>query len=73
MLETKIDFDPGRANTVIIAPKDCAKRIGGTVRTLMPEEVTIDNTSIKAVEAYNLKRFKSSGKLWHPKGYGWAT
>jgi len=25
---------------------------------------------VKAVEAYNYKRFKSPGKPWHPKGYG---
>jgi L-ascorbate metabolism protein UlaG (beta-lactamase superfamily) len=60
-----------KANTVIIAPKDCAKRIGGPVRTLKPEEeIAIDNIVIKAVEAYNVKRFKPSGKPWHPKGYG---
>jgi len=60
-----------KTSTVIIAPKDCAKRIGGTVKTFKPEEaITIDNISIKAVEAYNVKRFKPSGKPWHPKGYG---
>lgn len=60
-----------KANTVIIAPKDCAKRIAGTVETLKPEEeITIDNINIKAVESYNVKRFKPSGKPWHPKGYG---
>jgi L-ascorbate metabolism protein UlaG (beta-lactamase superfamily) len=60
-----------KENTVIIAPKDCAKRIGGPVRTLKPEEeIAIDNIVIKAVEAYNVKRFKPSGKPWHPKGYG---
>jgi L-ascorbate metabolism protein UlaG (beta-lactamase superfamily) len=60
-----------KTNTVIIAPKDCAKRIEGKVKTIKPEEeVTIDNITIKAVEAYNLKRFKPSGKPWHPKGYG---
>ena len=60
-----------KANTVIIAPKDCVKRIGGPVRTLKPEEeIAIDNISIEAVEAYNVKRFKPSGKPWHPKGYG---
>jgi len=26
--------------------------------------------TIQAVEAYNIRRFKPSGKPWHPKGYG---
>jgi L-ascorbate metabolism protein UlaG (beta-lactamase superfamily) len=60
-----------KTHTVIIAPKDCAKRIGGNVKTLKPEEETmIDNITIKAVEAYNVKRFEPSGKPWHPRGYG---
>jgi len=60
-----------KKGTVIIAPKDCAKRIDGTVKILRPEEeTTIGNITIKAVEAYNLKRFKPSGKPWHPRGYG---
>ncbi len=60
-----------KANTVVVAPKDCAKRISGNVKTLKPEEeATIDNVTIKAVEAYNIKRFKPSGKPWHPRGYG---
>jgi len=60
-----------KKDTVIIAPKDCAKRINGNVKTLKPgEKVTVFNVTIEAVEAYNLKRFKPSGKPWHPKGYG---
>jgi len=60
-----------KESTVIIAPKDCAKRIGGNVKTLKPEEeTTLDNITLKAVEAYNVKRFKPSGKPWHPRGYG---
>lgn len=60
-----------KKNTVVIAPKNCASRITGEVKSLKPgEDVTVDNISIKAVEAYNIKRFKPSGKPWHPKGYG---
>jgi L-ascorbate metabolism protein UlaG (beta-lactamase superfamily) len=56
---------------VVIAPKNCAARIGGTVKSLKSgEEITVDGVSIEAVEAYNIKRFKPSGKPWHPKGYG---
>jgi L-ascorbate metabolism protein UlaG (beta-lactamase superfamily) len=60
-----------KKDTVVIAPKNCASRIGGNVRTIKPgEEITVANITIEAVEAYNIKRFKPSGKLWHPKGYG---
>jgi len=57
--------------TVVVAPKNCAKRLGESVRSIKPgEETTIDSIRIEAVEAYNTKRFKPSGKPWHPKGYG---
>jgi L-ascorbate metabolism protein UlaG (beta-lactamase superfamily) len=60
-----------KKDTVVIAPKNCALRIGGRVRTIKPgEEITVDGIRIEAVEAYNIKRFKPSGKPWHPKGYG---
>ncbi len=57
--------------TVIIAPDNCSKRMKGDVRSLKPgEETEIDGVKIRAVEAYNHKRFKPSGKPWHPQGYG---
>jgi L-ascorbate metabolism protein UlaG (beta-lactamase superfamily) len=60
-----------KKDTVVIAPKNCASRIGGNIRSIKPEEeIAIDHINIKAVEAYNTKRFKPSGKPWHPKGYG---
>lgn len=60
-----------KKGTIVIAPKNCASRIGGRVRTIKPgEEVTVDRIKIEVVEAYNINRFKPSGKLWHPKGYG---
>ena len=60
-----------KKDTVVIAPKDCASRIGGDVKTLKPgEKTTVNGVTIEAVEAYNIKRFKPSGKPWHPKGYG---
>ncbi len=58
-------------DTVIVAPKNCAPRFKGNVRSLASsEEMTLDGLNIMAVEAYNVKRFRPSGKLWHPKGYG---
>jgi len=60
-----------KENTVIIAPDNCSKRFKGDVRSLKPEEeTTVDSITIRAVEAYNHKRFKPSGKPWHPQGYG---
>jgi L-ascorbate metabolism protein UlaG (beta-lactamase superfamily) len=56
---------------VVIAPKSCVSKIGGKVRTLQPgEEMKVNAMWIKAVQAYNYKRFKAPGKPWHPKGYG---
>jgi L-ascorbate metabolism protein UlaG (beta-lactamase superfamily) len=60
-----------KKETVVIAPANCAKRIGGTVKLLKPgEKADVDGVEVEAVEAYNVKRFKASGKPWHPKGYG---
>jgi len=60
-----------KKDTIVIAPKNCATRIGGTVKSIKPgEKITADDIEIKAPEAYNIKRFKPSGKPWHPKGYG---
>jgi len=60
-----------RDDTVVIAPKSCVSKIGGKIKTLRAgEEMTIGNIKVKAVEAYNYKRFRSAGKPWHPKGYG---
>ncbi|MDD1764419.1 MAG: MBL fold metallo-hydrolase, partial [Candidatus Methanomethyliaceae archaeon] len=44
---------------------------GGDVKTLRPgEEATVGNVKVKAFHAYNIKRFRSSGVPFHPKGYG---
>ncbi len=60
-----------KEDTVIVAPDNCSKRFKGDVRSLKPgEETEIDGIRIWAVEAYNHKRFKPSGKPWHPQGYG---
>jgi len=60
-----------KEETVIIAPKDCVSIIGRSVKTLRPgEETSVDNIRVKAVEAYNYKRFRSPGIPHHPKGFG---
>ncbi len=60
-----------KEDTVIIAPEDCALKLGQDVRTLKPGEKTeIFGLSVEAVHAYNVKRFRSPGNPFHPKGFG---
>ncbi|KON31364.1 hypothetical protein AC482_00950 [miscellaneous Crenarchaeota group-15 archaeon DG-45] len=58
-------------DTVIIAPSDCASKIGAPVRSLKPgERAAFEGVTVEAVEAYNTKRFRSPGKPFHPRGLG---
>ena len=60
-----------RSDTVVIAPEDCSSKIGGEVKMLRPgQETTVGTIHVKAVEAYNNKRFRSPGNPFHPKGLG---
>lgn len=60
-----------KEDATIIAPKQLSSKIPGKVMTLKPgEETETKGITVKAVEAYNTKRFRSPGKPWHPKGYG---
>ena len=60
-----------RDDTVIIAPANCAAKIGGTIKSLKPgEKTTVGEIVVEAVEAYNFKRFRSPGNPYHPKGFG---
>lgn len=60
-----------KPDTVIIAPSDCVSKIGGNVKTLKAgEETEVGNIHVRAVEAYGVKRFRSPGNLFHPKGLG---
>ncbi len=60
-----------KKDTVIIAPEDCVQKIGGSVKTLKPgQETSVGTIRVKAVEAYNYKRFRSLGNPFHPKGFG---
>ena len=57
--------------TLIVAPADCAPGIGGNVKPLEPgERLSVGNITVEAMEAYNYKRFRSSGTPFHPKGLG---
>ncbi|RLI10676.1 MBL fold metallo-hydrolase [Candidatus Bathyarchaeota archaeon] len=59
------------SDTVIIAPADCAQKIGAPVRSLKPgEKADLDGVTVEAVEAYNVRRFRSPGVPFHPRGLG---
>ena len=60
-----------KEDTLIIAPPDCASKIGTEVISLKPgEETMTQGIHIAAVEAYNVKRFRAPGIPFHPKGLG---
>jgi L-ascorbate metabolism protein UlaG (beta-lactamase superfamily) len=60
-----------KGDTLIVAPKDCASNLGAEVITLKPgEETLVGNIRVRAVEAYNYKRFRTPGTPFHPKGFG---
>ena len=67
---SKIELIKGDS-TVIVAPADCGSKIGATVKSLKPgEKMSLDGVTVEAVEAYNVKRFRSPGVPFHPKGLG---
>jgi L-ascorbate metabolism protein UlaG (beta-lactamase superfamily) len=54
-----------RANTVIVAPGDCASKLGGEVKSIKAgEKIVVQGVSIEAVPAYNIN------KTNHPKSAG---
>jgi L-ascorbate metabolism protein UlaG (beta-lactamase superfamily) len=60
-----------KKDTVIIAPEDCVSMIGGSIKTLkLGEETSVSNIRVRAVEAYNYRRFRSPGNPYHPRGFG---
>ncbi|MEM4214665.1 MAG: MBL fold metallo-hydrolase, partial [Candidatus Methanomethylicaceae archaeon] len=60
-----------KADTLVIAPKDCAKSLKANVKSIEPgESLKIGDLEVMAVHAYNVKRFRSPGVPFHPKGFG---
>jgi L-ascorbate metabolism protein UlaG (beta-lactamase superfamily) len=60
-----------KRDTVFVAPADCASKVGKAVKTLRPgETLSVGDIKVQAVEAYNIKRFRSPGNPFHPKGLG---
>ncbi len=61
----------GTSKTVFVGPEGCKERIGTKLNILKAGTgMNVNGIGIKAVEAYNLKRKRSTGNLWHPKGLG---
>jgi L-ascorbate metabolism protein UlaG (beta-lactamase superfamily) len=57
--------------TNIVAPEHCGDKLDYAFDSLKPgEEKTFKDIKVKAVQAYNVKRFRSPGNPYHPKGYG---
>jgi L-ascorbate metabolism protein UlaG (beta-lactamase superfamily) len=60
-----------KEETTVIAPSTCLSRIKGKVKVLKAgEKAAINGITIEAVQAYNVKRFRSLGTPFHPKGSG---
>jgi len=59
------------SDTKIIAPELCAKKLGNDFKRIKSgQEVRIKGIQIRAVDAYNIKRHRTSGRPWHIKGEG---
>ncbi|MCQ5374965.1 MAG: MBL fold metallo-hydrolase [Candidatus Methanomethylicia archaeon] len=70
-------FDPKviervrKEGTVIIAPRDCIPKLGAGARAVEPgDRLKVSDLEVRAVHAYNVKRFRSPGVPFHPKGFG---
>jgi L-ascorbate metabolism protein UlaG (beta-lactamase superfamily) len=60
-----------RDGTQIIAPTSCNSKLEGpTINLKAGEETTVNDVTIRAVQAYNTKRFRAPGKPYHPKDLG---
>ncbi len=59
-----------RPDTLVIAPKRCARELGRDIKTIKPgERLSLDNMVIEAVHAYNTEQ-GSSARKQHQKGEG---
>lgn len=58
-------------DTIVVAPRDCGEKLDYSFESLKPgDESSFHDIEVKAVHAYNVKRFRSPGNPYHPKGYG---
>ncbi len=60
-----------KEDTVIVAPEECASKIGGEVKKVKPgEKLAVRGLTVEGFQAYNVKRFRSPGNPFHPKSFG---
>lgn len=63
-----------RADTVLVAPKDCEDKLSSFNNKkifVSPQEVKIINgVTIKTVPSYNVNKFRSGKEVFHPKSKG---
>jgi len=59
-----------KVDTLIIAPEECASKISGARAIRVGDRISVGNIIIEAVHAYNVRRFRSPGNPFHPKGLG---
>ena len=58
-------------DTIVVAPKDCGEKLDYSFESLKPgDESSYHDIKVKAVHAYNVKRFRTPENPYHPKGYG---
>ncbi|MCJ7504882.1 MBL fold metallo-hydrolase [Candidatus Bathyarchaeota archaeon] len=63
-----------KIDTIVVTAKSCAKDIEGKVVQMEAgEKQRFDGVEIEAVHSYNLKRFRSPGTPFHPKGQNIAV
>lgn len=54
-----------------LGPEKCKEKVGSRLTIIEAgDEMEVDGVKIRVVDAYNIKRRRSSGSLWHPKGIG---
>lgn len=56
-----------QSGTVVVASHHAADKLGGSTRFIRPgESLTLGGVTIHAVPAYNLDKYRSPGRLYHP-------
>lgn len=59
-----------KPGTVILGPEAVAKQLPGAAILRNGESTKVGQTTIEAVPAYNIKRERAPGQVFHPKGVG---
>lgn len=59
-----------KEDTLIYGPKPCSTLISNMEVIQEGSKINFNNIIVKAVPAYNIKRFRAPGIPFHPKGFG---